>query len=113
MIRRTQAIAGAILVLLLAAGCGIGHARRTTVAELDARIRERIPAGTHHARVAAVLDSLEADRSAYDPNAREMRAIWRRTTGKAFTHGDIQARFRFDARGTMVGYAVKESFTGP
>ena len=111
--RRRLATAATILVLLMAAGCGIGRTRGTSVAEVDARIRALIPAGAHQTRVAAVLDSLRVERSAYDPRAHEMRAIWRKTSVQPLTHSDIQARFVFDDQGALVLYDLKKSFTGP
>lgn len=100
-----------IFLVLLAFGYGGWLRASVTVAEVDARLKNRLPAGVHHTRVAAVLDSLKVERSEYDQEARKIYAVWRRTRVELFSEYGIEGRFSFDDRGALVDYELEETFT--
>jgi hypothetical protein len=97
-------------LLLLAIGSSACPMRRTTIADVDKLLRSQLPVGSPHARVSAVLDSLEVEHSGYEK--QEMVAIWRRTSVRLFDESAIQARFYFDVQGSLLRYELEEQITG-
>ena len=108
MSSRTNVRLIGILLCLLTLAC---FRSSTTEARIDALLRERIPIGTTHGRVVQVLDSLGIEHSHYDPDDRQLRAIWRRTSRSLFEESSIRVLFYFDANGALAKYELKRHTT--
>ena len=109
LIRAAKRITPAWAVAASFAACG---GASMTVAQVESVLRERTPAGVGHERVITVLDSLEVEHSAFNPQERYVLAMWRKTSRSMFVDKSIQARFLFDDGGRLIKYEVKELSTG-
>jgi hypothetical protein len=103
------AVAAVALLLVVAAAAFFG--RRTSLEDIDRRLRADIGTGASYARVASVLDSLGVERSGYNEARREMRAVWRRAAVGLTQETAIEALFLFDEKGNLMRYELKEKIS--
>ena len=109
--RVSSIITGAVLCVGVIGGAAILFRTRMSVSQVQGILHERISVGSSHQQVIRVLDSLGVEHSTYNPERREILALWRRSYRSLFQEGSIQARFVFGPKGDLVHYDVKELIT--
>jgi hypothetical protein len=97
-------------VLSLIGGCG---RRRITLAEVDRRVTDAVPVGAGHARVLAILDSLEIDHGDFIKETRTIVATVRESPNSGIVTRTYRFKFLFDSAGKLVSHTVETLFTGP
>jgi hypothetical protein len=110
MTRGNLVIAGVIAALLLCAATGqLRH--HTSVAEIDAVLRERIRPGASPQDVMDVLDSLHVENSGLMRQNHVIYAVWRRTSVGLISETALAARFYFTPGRRLIRYELEEQIT--
>ncbi len=99
-----------ILGLAMMSGCG---SKRISLPEVEAAIRQGIPLGASDSLVAATLDEMKIEHSAFDQDKRAIQAIVRSTAKSATTTTSVQVVFSFNPDRRLADYAFREVLTGP
>jgi hypothetical protein len=114
------AVVVAAVVVMALAFKGRQMKSKTDVASVQKDIREHLPIGSSRAEVSAFLDQRKISHSHVsqvpevpENNHTEMAMI-RGVSENRGIRGDIQIVFKFDDNDAkLVGYSVREIFTGP
>lgn len=114
------AVVAAAIVVMALAFRGRRVKNKTDVASVQKDIREHLPIGSSRAEVSAFLDQRKISHSHVSQvpeapeNSHTEMAMIRGVSENGGIRGDIQIVFKFDDTDTkLVGYSVREIFTGP
>jgi hypothetical protein len=92
---------------------------KVTAGQLDREIRDKLPLGSSRSDVEAYLDQRGMQHSYMEGAGQGSEykhtewAILRGASRSWLVREDIQILFKFDDNDKLVGYTVKELFTGP
>jgi hypothetical protein len=109
-VRMLQNVGLFLSVLSLSGGCG---QKKLTVAEVDERVGNAVPAGTERARLLAVLDSPKMEHSDFDEKTRTIATSVPDNAKTGIVTRGFHLTFNFDSAGKLVSHAIRELFTGP
>jgi len=84
IMRVSSIITGAVLCVGVIGGAAILFRTRMSVSQVQGILHERISVGSSHQQVIRVLDSLGVEHSTYNPERREILALWRRSYRSLF-----------------------------
>ena len=99
-----------ILGLTVMSGC---RSKRISLGEVETSIRQRIPLGATDSLVAATLDEMKIEHSAFDQSKGSIQAIVRSTAKSATTETSVQVVFTFNSDRRLTDYSFREVLTGP
>lgn len=103
-------LVGLILGLHVMPGC---RNQRISLDEVETSIRQRVPLGAPDSLVAAALDEMKIEHSAFDPGTGSIQAIVRSVAMSATTTTSVQIVFTFNSDSRLTDCTFREVFTGP